>query len=72
MHVRHPQTQKDTIMRDKEKLKLKLKSYEPYITRNRSAQKLVRWHLILTPNVELRETTSVLLIPFTVVRQSVS
>ena len=27
---------------------------------------------MLTPNVEVRETTSVLLIPFTVVRQSVS
>lgn len=32
----------------------------------------VSWNYTLTSNVELRETTSVLLIPFTVVRQSVS
>ena len=32
----------------------------------------VYYFKMLTPNVEVRETTSVLLIPFTVVRQSVS
>lgn len=54
------------------------KKYEKYYYTPSHCHKLIIKHnggyifKMLTPNVEVRETTSVLLTPFTVVRQSVS